>query len=85
MAYDKSWKQLDRLGEHNVNSHEDSSKYLKHDQIVAVTDAVAVAPQLSAAQLRRNLALAREGTAAVPVRALIRRFFAALHLDHSRN
>ena len=53
------WMQLDRCGEHNANSHdEDKSKYLKHDQIVAVTDAVTIAQQQSAAQLRRNMQLA---------------------------
>jgi hypothetical protein len=53
------WMQLDRCGEHNANSHdEDKSKYLKHEQIVAVTDAVTIAPQQSAAQLRRNIQLA---------------------------
>ncbi len=51
--------QLDRCGEHNANSRdEDKSKYLKYDQIVAVTDAVIIAPQQSAAQLRRNMQLA---------------------------
>jgi hypothetical protein len=51
--------QLDRCGEHNANSHdEDKSKYLKYDQIVAVTDAVTIAPQQSAAQLHRNMQLA---------------------------
>ena len=53
------WKQLDRIGEHNADSHkQDKSKYLKHKQIVAVSDAVMFAPQQSAAQLRRNLAMA---------------------------
>ena len=53
------WMQLDRCGEHHANSHDDdSSKFLKHDQIVAVADAVTVAPQQSASQLRRNLQLA---------------------------
>ena len=33
---------------------EDRSKYLKHDQIVAVNDAVTNAPNLSATVLRRN-------------------------------
>jgi hypothetical protein len=47
--------QLDRCCDHNANSHDDDqSKYLKHEQIVAVADAVTVAPQLSAAQFRRN-------------------------------
>ncbi len=51
--------QLDRCGEHNTNSHDDDkSKYLKYDQIVAVTYAVTIAPQQSAAQLRRNMQLA---------------------------
>ena len=53
------WKQLDRIGEHNADSHkQDKSKYLKHDQIVAVADAVTIAPQQSGAQLRRNMAMA---------------------------
>ena len=48
--------QIEKHGEHNVNSHdEDRSKYLKHDQIIAVSDAVTTAPNLSAAVLRRNL------------------------------
>jgi hypothetical protein len=44
------WIQLDRCGEQkNANSHDDDkSKYLKHDQIVAVADALTVAPQQSA-------------------------------------
>ncbi len=51
--------QLDRCGEHNANRHDgDRSKYLKYDQIVAISDAVTIAPQLSAAQLRRNTQLA---------------------------
>ena len=37
---------------------QDTSKYLKHDQIVAVSDAVLIAPQQSAAQLRHNMAMA---------------------------
>ncbi len=46
--------QPDRCGEHNANSHDDNkSKFLMHEQIVA--DAVTVAPQQSASQLRRNL------------------------------
>ncbi len=54
---------LDRCGEHNVNSHDDDkSKFLKHEQIVAVADAVTVAPQQSASQLRRNLQLAESPT-----------------------
>ena len=53
------FKQLDRCCEHDANSHdEDKSKHLKCDQIIAVTDAVTVAPTLSAAQLRRNMQLA---------------------------
>ena len=53
------WKQLDRVGEHNADSHkEDKSKYLKHDQTIAVADVVTIAPQQSAAQLRRNMAMA---------------------------
>ncbi len=47
------WMQFDRCGKHNGNSHDDEkAKYLKYDQIVAVTDAVTIAPQQSAAQLR---------------------------------
>ena len=35
------WKQLHRFGEHDASSHkQDKSKYLKHEQIVAVSDAV---------------------------------------------
>ena len=57
------WMQLERCGEHNANSHDDDhSKYLKHEQIVAVADAVTVAPQQSASQLRRNLQLAESPT-----------------------
>ena len=53
------WKQLDRFGDHDASSHkEDRSKYLKYDQIVAVSDAVLIAPQQSAAQLRRNMSMA---------------------------
>ena len=53
------FKQLDRIGKHNADSHkQDKSKYLKHEQIVAVADAVTIAPQQSAAQLRRNMAMA---------------------------
>jgi hypothetical protein len=57
------WMQLERCGEHNANSHDDDqSKFLKHEQIVAVSDAVIVAPQQSASQLRRNLQLAESPT-----------------------
>ena len=53
------FKQLDRIGEHNADSHkQDKSKYLKHEQIVAVADAVTIAPQQSAVQLRRNMSMA---------------------------
>ncbi len=55
------WMQLDQCDEHNANSHDDDkSKYLKHDLIVVVTDAVTIALQQSAAQLqlRRNMQLA---------------------------
>jgi hypothetical protein len=53
------WKQLHKFGEHDASSHkEDKSKYLKHEQIIAVSDAVLIAPQQSAAQLRRNLSMA---------------------------
>ncbi len=53
------WMQLDRCGEHNANSHDGGkSKYLKYDQIVAISDAVTIAQQLSAAQLQRNMQLA---------------------------
>ena len=42
-----------------ANSHdEDKSKYLKYDQICAIADAVTIAPNLSATQLRRNMSLA---------------------------
>jgi hypothetical protein len=55
--------QLERRGEHNPKSHDDGqSKYLKHEQIIAVADAVTVAPQQSATQLRRNLQLAESPT-----------------------
>ena len=54
------WIQLDRCCVHNVNCHDkDQSKYIKHDRIVAVADAVTVAPQQSAAQLRRNMQFAK--------------------------
>ena len=54
-----NFKLLEFVGEHNANSHDDDrSVYLKHDQIVAVHDAVTVAPTISAAQLRRNMQLA---------------------------
>ncbi len=59
IQYCPDWMQLDRCGEHDANSHDgDRSKYLKYDQIVAIMDAVTTAPQLSAAQLRRNMQLA---------------------------
>ncbi len=59
ILYCPDWMQLDRCRKHNANSHDDDkSKYLKYDQIVAISDAVIIAPQLSAAQLRRNLQLA---------------------------
>jgi hypothetical protein len=59
IQYGPDWMQLDRCGEHNANSHDhDKSKYLKYDQIVAISDAVTIAPQMSAAQLRRNMQLA---------------------------
>ncbi len=46
--------QLDLCYAHNANSHdEEKSKYLKYNQIFAVTDAVTIAPQQSAAKLRR--------------------------------
>ena len=48
-----------RHTQHDVNSHkQDKSKYPKHKQIVAVSDAVLIAPQQSAAQLHRNMAMA---------------------------
>ncbi len=51
--------QLDRCGKQNANSHDDAkSKYLKYNQIVAISDALTIAPHLSAAQLRRNMQLA---------------------------
>jgi hypothetical protein len=57
------YMQLDRCGEHNATSHdEDSTKYLKQDQIVSVTDTVTLAPQQSAVQLRRNMQLAENLT-----------------------
>ena len=59
------WIQLDRCGEHHddANSHDDDkSKFLKHEQIVAVADAVTVAQQQSASQLRFNLQLAERPT-----------------------
>jgi N-acetylglucosamine-6-phosphate deacetylase len=66
------WIQLDRCGEHNVNSHdENNSKYLKHDPIVAVSDAVTIAPQQLAAQLQRNLQSDQAYCAASPLEKLI--------------
>jgi hypothetical protein len=51
--------QLDCCGKHNANGHdEDKSKYRRYGQIVAVTDAVTIAPQQSAEQLRHNMQLA---------------------------
>ena len=53
------WKQLHKFGEHDASSHkEDKSKYLKHEQIIAVSDAVLIAPHQSASQLRRNMSIA---------------------------
>ncbi len=41
MLYGPDWMQLDLCSEHNANSHNgDKPKYLKYDQIVAISDAV---------------------------------------------
>ncbi len=46
-------------GKYTANSHDDDkSMYLKHSQIIAVSDVVTFAPLNSAAQLRRNLQIA---------------------------
>jgi hypothetical protein len=74
IQYSPDWMQLDRCGEHNANSHDgDRSKYLKYDQIVAILDAVTIALQLSAAQLRRNMQLADSPSKKIaPLTAIIR-------------
>jgi hypothetical protein len=52
--------ELHCCGEHDANSHDDDkSKYLKHEQIVAVADAVTIAPQQP---VRRNMQLAESPT-----------------------
>jgi hypothetical protein len=55
ILYCPAWMQLDWSGEHNANSHDvDKSKYHEYDQIDAISDAVTIALQLSAAQLRHT-------------------------------
>ena len=52
----KNYQRLEFYGTHDENSHaNDGSKKLKHNQIVAIHDAVIVAPKQSAAVLRRNM------------------------------
>ena len=47
---------LERSGMHDAHSHDnDGSKYLKYKQKLAFHEAAKIAPQLSAAKLRRNL------------------------------
>ena len=47
---------LERSGMHDAHSHDnDGSKYLKYKQKIAFHEAAKIAPQLSAAKLRRNL------------------------------
>jgi hypothetical protein len=51
--------ELQRCGLRYSSSHEnDGSKYLEYDRIVSVHDAVITVPQLSSAQLHRNMQLA---------------------------
>ena len=51
----KDFISLERSGTHDENSHaDDKSVYLKHKQIEAISDAVAIAPFSSAATIRRN-------------------------------
>ena len=54
---------LERAGTHDENSHsDDKSVFLKHKQIEAISDAIAIAPFSSAATIRRNLLmLPKEG------------------------
>ena len=54
---------LERGGTHDENSHsDDKSVFLKHKQIEAISDAIAIAPFSSAATIRRNLLmLPKEG------------------------
>jgi hypothetical protein len=55
----RDFVELQHSGLHDASSHEnDGSKYLKHDQIVAVHDAAVTAPQVSGTVLRQNLQLA---------------------------
>ena len=52
----RGYKRLEFSGIHDENSHaDDKSKSLRYNQIVAIHDAVLVAPSQSAAVLRRNL------------------------------
>ena len=52
----RTCKTMERCGEHHASSHyEDKSKYLKHDQIVVLSEAVRTAQALSAAELRYNM------------------------------
>ena len=52
----RGYKRLEFSGTHDENSHaNDTSASLKYNQIVAIYDAVLVAPSQSAAVLRRNL------------------------------
>ncbi len=54
---------------HDASSHEnDGSKYFKYDRIVSVHDAAISVPQLSGAQLRRNMQLADSPSKQIEVR-----------------
>ena len=56
VTIEKEAIQLDFCGVHTPSSHDDDkSKYLKHNQIVALKKAVTIAPNQSACHIRRNL------------------------------
>jgi hypothetical protein len=58
-VFGSDFVELQRSGLHDASSHEnDGSKYLKHDQIVALHDATVTAPQLSGTMLLQNLQFA---------------------------
>ena len=49
---------LERCGLHDVHSHEeDGSKYLKYEQIIALSEAAITAPNLSGSVIYRNMLL----------------------------
>jgi hypothetical protein len=67
--------ELGRFGEHDTNSHKaNSSKHLKHNQIVAVADVILIALQQSAAQLRRNIPMADSNSPGKHIEPVLLRF-----------